>query len=106
MFMKIARPGGSLRLSQVWFWTLELAAMLVIAICWTSTIVPAVFPWNPLSVFSFLFDFSSGLVGLLLVTACLFWRRQRKLAIVGLVLCLAWLAWAELPRFAASGSGF
>lgn len=105
MLMKIAPPDIVSKLSRAWFWTLEICSLAVVALCWMSTFVPAAFPWNPRWVFSFLFDFSSGVVALLLVTACLLWRRHRNLAIGGLLLCLMWLMWAKLPDLATHGSG-
>ena len=105
MLMKIALPEGVLKLMRVWFWTVEILALVLVALCWSSAVVPAAFPWNPQSVFSFLFDFSSGVVALLLVTTCILWWKHRNLAIGGLILCLAWMIWAELPRFTAYGSG-
>ena len=105
VLMKIQLPDRILNLMRAWFWTMEIVSLALVALCWSSTIVPAAFPWNPQSVFSFLFDFSSSVIALLLVTTCLLWWKHRKLAIGGLALWVAWIIWAALPRFTGNISG-
>src|SRR5258706_8874771 len=87
-----------MRLSKIWFWTVEIFSFCVIATCWLEAFVPAAIPWSPKLVFPFLFQFSSMIVLLLFLTVCFCWRLYRRLAIGGLVTCLLWIVWAEVSR--------
>jgi hypothetical protein len=89
-----------LRLAMVWFWTVELFALMLVGLCWGSFAVPQALPWNPMWVFSFLMDFSSGVMACLFLTVCALWRKHRWLAAGGITLCVLWVVWAELPRLA------
>jgi len=92
------------RLAKVWFWTVEVFALGVVGLCWASFLVPAAFPWTPGWVFSFLKDFSSGVMAFQLLTVFALWRKHRWLASGGLLLCALWVVWVEMPRMAAYGS--
>src|SRR2546421_12029667 len=82
------------KLAKLWFWTLAAISGALVVICWTSVFLPMAFPWNPKSVFSLLFDFSSKVIVLLFLTICAGWRKERGLALAGLMLCLLWVLWA------------
>ena len=86
------------RLSKIWFWTVEIFSFCVIAVCWLEAFVPAAIPWNPKLVLPFLFQFSSMIVLLLFLTVCFCWHLYRRLAIGGLITCLLWILWAEVSR--------
>ncbi len=70
--------------------------MVLVAVYWLLVITGA--RWGDKFHYSYLFDVSIPVMGMVGVGGLLSWRRNRSHAFVSVAVLLAWAVWAALPR--------
>jgi len=81
---------------RIWRWTLGLFSLALVACYWGLLFSDSI--WGTKFRYHYLFQGSLPVMVLVFVTAILCWRQHRRHAVLGFIVCLAWLVWAALPR--------
>jgi len=87
-----------IRFFTIWIWTLELYVSFVVLVLWLSLVFDFEWAWIVRGWVHTEFDATWFPIILLLICSALCWRQKKGHAVFGVLLCLLWGIWMELPR--------